>query len=118
MKRMANALAFAVVVLAVFAMEARSTWPQYSPSQLLAGYVQRMHLQDTVKGDELPTLAQLGELPALPDSPRIDEAKLERAMERAQAARERMVRMEMRQMAERVNGKIKRAGCKVVKLDQ
>ncbi len=118
MKRMANALAFAVVVLAVFAMEARSAWPQYSPGQLLAGYVQKVHLQDTLRGDELPTLAKLGELPTPPEPPQIDEARLERAMERAQAARERMVRMEMRQMAERVNVSIKRAGCKVVKLDQ
>lgn len=109
MNRLLNALAFAVVVIAAFVID--SNLPQRLASNpSLARAVQ------SVRGDELPAVASLDGLP-----PQFNQAKLERAMERMQAAQERMARVDMTRIEERLQTAQQAAGiktCQVIKIDQ
>jgi hypothetical protein len=127
MNRLANALAFAAVVLGMFALEARQRWPQYTPSQLVACAARRLHVVPTARSNDLPAVASFEDLPQIEDvqieqmaeqTAQIDQARLQRTLQRAQAARQRLMRVEMRHVAERINAQVRRANCTVVKLDQ
>ena len=127
MNRLANALAFAAVVLGMFALEARQRWPQYTPSQLVACVARTLHVVPTGRSNDLPTVASFEDLPQIDDvrfeqmaerAAQLDQARLQRTLQRAQAARQRLMQVEMRRVAERVNAQVQRANCTVVKFDQ
>jgi len=106
MNRLANALAFAVVVITAFVME--SNLPRkVASSPLVARVVHQF------RGESLPVMGSLEGLP------RVDGAELDRVLAESQAARQVLVRAEMQRAAERVRVKVERsASCKVVKIDQ
>ena len=109
MTRLLHALAFAAVVIAAFVMD--SNLPQKLASSPLAARVAH-----SLRGDDLPVVGPLAGLP-----PQIDQARLERAMERAQAAQERIAQVDMRHVETRVRTAeraVALSTCKVVKIDQ
>jgi len=111
MNRLLNALAFAVVVIAFFVTN--SHLPQRLASSPLAA-----HLAHSLRGSEPAVMASLDAVPPLP--PQIDEARMERIMERAQRAQQQLARIEMKGVAERVRVQVERGSgnCKVVRIDQ
>ena len=125
MNRLANALAFAVVVLAVVVMEARTQWPQYSPGQLVACLAHTYLGPHSEHDNDLPVLASLPVPPAPPvavsvPAPVVDVAQIERIMARTQAVRQRVMRAEMRRvmMQAKIDAKAAKHNCTVVRVDQ
>ncbi len=110
MRRLLNALAFAAVVIAAFVMDSNL------PVQRLASNPVVARIAGRLRGNELPAVQPL---PGLP--PQIEQAKLERAMERMQAAQERLVRVDTQRMEARMRAAQHAAAltnCKVTKIDQ
>src|SRR5579864_7776433 len=102
MKQLCNALAFAAVVIAAFVLD--SNLPQRVVSSPLAARV--VH---SLRGDQLPVVASLGELPEVvsrdvvpPMAPDFDQAKLDRAMQRLEMAQQRLARVDMRRVETRL----------------
>jgi uncharacterized protein YqgV (UPF0045/DUF77 family) len=109
MNRLVNALAFAAVVIAAFVMD--SNLPQR-----LASCPRVARVVQAVRGHDLPAVGSLDGLP-----PHFDQARLDRAMERMQAAQERMARVDMRRVEMRVQAAqraVALSNCKVIKIDQ
>ncbi len=115
MNRLLNALAFAAVVVAAFVMD--SNLPQrVASSQLLARVV------GVVRGDSLPAVTPNGLPPQIEQATldlatQFDQVRLERAMQRMQAAQQRPVRIDMKRM-QKAQKMAELKSCKVVKLDQ
>ncbi len=107
MNRLANALAFAAVVIAAFVMD--SDLPRKVMSNPLAA-----RMAQTLRSGSLPAAGSLAGLP------QVDGGELQRVLERTQAARQRMMQAEMRRVAERVQVQVQRGpgACKVVRLEQ
>jgi len=105
MNRLANALAFAVVVIAAFVMDARSSCPQLVPTRLMSRVVH------TLRSTDIPAVVAT-------EPPAIDRVELDRVMERAQTAQHELARAEMRRVESRVRARAGASGCNVVRLDQ
>ncbi len=108
MKPLLNALAFATVVIAAFAMD--SNLPQrIASSPLVAQAVSRVRCERPARVMSPDAL------------PQIEQAKLERAMERMQVAQGRLARVDRKRMEVRIQGAQHAASltnCKVIKIDQ
>ncbi len=107
MNRLANALAFAAVVIAAFIMD--SNLPRKVASSPLVA-----RMAQTLRGGSLPAAGSLAGLP------QVDSDELQRVLVRTQTARQRMVQAEMRRVAERVKVQVQRGpgACKLVRIEQ
>lgn len=108
MNRLLNAFAFAAVVIAAFVMD--SDLPQrIASSPLLARVESRVRCDRPAQ--------------VLPDGlpPQVEQAKLERAMERMQVAQARLTKVDMKRMEARMQQAERAAAirdCKVIQIDQ
>ncbi len=110
MKPLLNALAFAAIVIAAFVMDSNL------PVQRLATNPTVARIAQTLRPEAPAVVA-----PELPIPPQIDQAKLDRALERMQVAQQRLERVDMERMEARMQAAqraIVLSKCKVTKVEQ